>query len=89
MSPLQAYPYNQPDHIAGHANFELDIPANTYVPIRFFYGQAQYGGGFYFNVTNPAGELIVSNTATFSPYVVRYSCDKATVPEFPAFGREP
>jgi hypothetical protein len=81
--------YNQPDHIAGHADFNLDIPAGTYVPIRFFYGQAQYGGGFTFTVTTPSGEVIVSNEATFSPYVVRYSCDKLTAPEFPPFGREP
>lgn len=37
--------YDQPDHIAGHASFELDIPVKSYVPIGPFYGQAQYGGG--------------------------------------------
>lgn len=80
--------YNQPDHIAGSAVFNLQIPANTYIPIRFFYGQAQYGGGFTFNITTPSGETIVSNEATFSPYVVRYSCDGTTAPKFPAFGNE-
>ncbi|RYP38742.1 hypothetical protein DL768_010753 [Monosporascus sp. mg162] len=81
--------YNQPDHIAGSANFNLNIPANTYVPIRFFYGQAQYGGGFTFNVTTPSGQVIVSSESTFSPYVVRYSCDRTTAPMFRPFGREP
>lgn len=81
--------YNQPDHIAGHATFNVDIPANTYVPIRFVYGQAQYGGGFTFNVTTPSGQVIVSNKAEFSPYVVRYSCDGTTAPKFPPFGNEP
>ncbi|KAI9158921.1 conidiospore surface [Paramyrothecium foliicola] len=80
--------YNQPDTIAGSASFSLTIPANTYVPIRFVYGQAQYGGGFSFTITTPSGEVIVSNEATFSPYVVRYSCDRTTAPVFPAFGRE-
>ncbi|KAH7316673.1 GLEYA domain-containing protein [Stachybotrys elegans] len=80
--------YNQPDHIPGSAEFELEIPAGTYVPIRFVYGQAQYGGGFRFNVTAPSGEVIVSDE-TLSPYVVRYSCDRTTAPAFPAYGREP
>lgn len=80
--------YDQPDHIAGHASFSLDIPANSYVPIRFFYGQAQYGGGFHFNITAPSGQVIVSDVETFSPYVVRYSCDGTTAPVFPAFGNE-
>ena len=80
--------YNQPDHIPGSANYVLTIPANTYVPIRFVYGQAQYGGGFSFTITTPSGEVIVSDKETFSPYVVRYSCDKTTAPVFPAFGRE-
>lgn len=80
--------YNQPDHIPGSARYELTIPANTYMPIRFVYGQAQYGGGFSFTVTAPSGQVIVSDKETFSPYVVRYSCDKTTAPVFPAFGRE-
>ncbi|KAM6482195.1 GLEYA domain-containing protein [Trichoderma sp. SZMC 28011] len=80
--------YDQPDHIAGKASYKFDIPANTYVPIRFFYGQAQYGGGFNFNITAPSGQVIVSNQATFSPYVVRYSCDGTMAPPFPAFGKE-
>ncbi|RYP09503.1 hypothetical protein DL765_008397 [Monosporascus sp. GIB2] len=80
--------YNQPDHIPGRANFNLDIPANTYVPIRFFFGNAQGGGRFSFNVTTPSGQVIVSSESTFSPYVVRYSCDRTTAPVFPPFGRE-
>ncbi|KAK1253914.1 hypothetical protein MKX07_001991 [Trichoderma sp. CBMAI-0711] len=80
--------YDQPDHIAGRASFRFSVPAGTYVPVRFFYGQAQYGGGFSFNVTAPSGQVIVSDWETFSPYVVRYSCDGTTAPAFPAFGRE-
>lgn len=80
--------YNQPDHIPGSAVYNLQVPANTYVPLRFFYGQAQYGGGFNFNITTPSGETIVSNEAKLSPYVVRYSCDGTTAPKFPAFGNE-
>ena len=80
--------YNQPDHIAGSASYEFTIPEGTYIPIRFFYGQAQYGGGFSFNVTTPSGQVIVSNEPTSSPYVVRYSCDGITAPRYPPFGGE-
>ncbi|KAH6856565.1 GLEYA domain-containing protein [Chaetomium sp. MPI-CAGE-AT-0009] len=80
--------YNQPDHVAGSANFDIRLLAGTYVPIRFIYGQAQYGGGFYFNVTTPSGQVIVSHEAHDSPYVVRHSCDGIIAPKFPPFGRE-
>ncbi|KAI8662103.1 hypothetical protein LRP88_12622 [Fusarium phalaenopsidis] len=80
--------YNQPDHIAGSASFSITLPAGAYVPIRFVYGQAQYGGGFYFTITTPNGQVIASNEATASPYVVRYSCDNIVAPRYPAFGRE-
>ncbi|KAJ6784513.1 hypothetical protein PWT90_09049 [Aphanocladium album] len=80
--------YNQPDHIAGSAQFAVTIPANTYVPIRFVYGQAQYGGGFTFNVTTPSGEVIVGSDSRGSPYVVRYSCDRTTALHFAVFGEE-
>ncbi|KAL2681421.1 hypothetical protein Neosp_009032 [[Neocosmospora] mangrovei] len=80
--------YNQPDHIAGSASFSIDLPAGVYVPIRFVYGQAQYGGGFSFTITTPSGQVIVSNEATSSPYVVRYSCDGILAPQYPPFGQE-
>ncbi|KAF4968883.1 hypothetical protein FSARC_3782 [Fusarium sarcochroum] len=80
--------YNQVEHIAGKANFQVDIPAGTYIPVRFVYGQAQYGGGFQFTVTAPSGQVLVSNGDISSPYVVRYSCDGITAPRYPAFGRE-
>ncbi|KAM0546987.1 hypothetical protein ACHAPJ_010650 [Fusarium lateritium] len=80
--------YNQPDHIAGRASFETEIPEGAYIPLRFVYGQAQYGGGFQFTVTAPSGQVLVSNGDISSPYVVRYSCDGITAPRYPAFGGE-
>ncbi|RSL52423.1 hypothetical protein CEP53_008099 [Fusarium sp. AF-6] len=80
--------YNQPDHIAGSASFSIDIPGGAYVPIRFVYGQAQYGGGFQFTITSPSGQVVVGSEATSSPYVVRYSCDGILAPQYPAFGQE-
>ncbi|KAM0081920.1 hypothetical protein ACKRZS_005891 [Fusarium odoratissimum] len=62
--------YNQPDHIAGSAHFEIDLPAGVYVPIRFVYGQAQYGGGFTFTVTAPNGQVLVGNDVVASPYII-------------------
>ncbi|RGP62982.1 hypothetical protein FSPOR_8966 [Fusarium sporotrichioides] len=80
--------YNQPDHIAGSASFEVNLPESVYIPIRFVYGQAQYGGGFTFKVTTPNGQVIVGNDVEASPHIVRYSCDGASAPAFPAFGSE-
>ncbi|KAF5641638.1 GLEYA adhesin domain protein [Fusarium sp. NRRL 52700] len=80
--------YNQPDHIAGTAHFEVDLPAGQYIPIRFVYGQAQYGGGFTFTVTGPSGQVLVSNDVTASPYIVRYSCDGILAPAYLPFGSE-
>jgi hypothetical protein len=81
--------YNQPDHIAGQASFSFSVPADSYIPIRFVFGQAQYGGGFRFTITAPNGQVIVSDEPTDSPYVVRYSCDGVSAPVYPPFGREP
>ncbi|KAG5745207.1 hypothetical protein H9Q69_008446 [Fusarium xylarioides] len=80
--------YNQPDHIAGSAHFEIDLPAGQYIPIRFVYGQAQYGGGFTFTVTAPNGQILVGNDVTASPYIVQYSCDGIQAPQYPPFGQE-
>nr|RBR00773.1 hypothetical protein FVER53263_11011 [Fusarium verticillioides] len=80
--------YNQPDHIAGSAHFEIDLPAGQYIPIRFVYGQAQYGGGFTFTVTAPNGQVLVGNDVTASPYIVRNSCDGILAPAFFPFGQE-
>lgn len=33
--------YERPHHVAGRASFSFDVPADTYVPICFFYGQTQ------------------------------------------------
>ncbi|KAG8668293.1 hypothetical protein FPOAC2_07599 [Fusarium poae] len=80
--------YNQPDHIAGSASFQVNLPASTYIPIRFVYGQAQYGGGFTFKVTDPNGQVLVGDDVDSSLYVVRYSCDGVTAPAYPPFGQE-
>ncbi|KAF9768431.1 hypothetical protein IL306_014286 [Fusarium sp. DS 682] len=80
--------YNQPDHIAGSAHFEINLPAGQYIPIRFVYGQAQYGGGFTFTITAPNGQVLVGNDVTASPYIVRNSCDGVSAPAYPPFGQE-
>ncbi|KAI1056553.1 hypothetical protein LB507_001425 [Fusarium sp. FIESC RH6] len=80
--------YNQPDHIAGSASYEIDLPGGVYIPLRFVYGQAQYGGGFTFTITSPSGQVLVGNDVTSSPYVVRYSCDGVAAPAYPPFGQE-
>ncbi|KAF0642294.1 hypothetical protein FPSE5266_04031 [Fusarium pseudograminearum] len=80
--------YNQPDHIAGSASYEIAIPAGLYIPIRVVYGQAQYGGGFTFKVTAPSGQVLLGDNAVSSGLVVRHSCDGVNAPQFPPFGQE-
>ncbi|KAM0210800.1 hypothetical protein ACHAPQ_003753 [Fusarium lateritium] len=80
--------YNQPDHIAGRASFQIALPANVFIPIRIVYGQAQYGGGFQFTVTSPSGRVIVDSDAASNPLIVRYSCDGVIAPAYPGFGME-
>ncbi|SPJ72114.1 uncharacterized protein FTOL_01842 [Fusarium torulosum] len=80
--------YNQPDHIAGSASFEINIPANVYIPIRIVYGQAQYGGGFKFTITSPSGRILLDNDAPPSAFIVRNSCDGISAPQYPTFGTE-
>ncbi|KAF4987151.1 hypothetical protein FGRMN_10515 [Fusarium graminum] len=80
--------YNQPDHIAGSASFEVDLPAGVYFPIRLVYGQAQYGGGFTFTITSPSGQVLAGNDVVSSPFIVRYSCDGISAPQYPPFGQE-
>ncbi|KAF5657457.1 hypothetical protein FHETE_10427 [Fusarium heterosporum] len=80
--------YNQPDHIAGSASFEVDLPADVYIPIRLVYGQAQYGGGFTFTITSPSGQVLAGNDVVSSPLIVRYSCDGINAPQYLPFGQE-
>jgi hypothetical protein len=80
--------YNQPDHIAGRASFEIDLPASVYIPIRIVYGQAQYGGGFTFTITSPSGKILVDSDVASNPFIVRYSCDGVSAPQYPPFGAE-
>ncbi|KAM0297322.1 hypothetical protein ACHAPM_009855 [Fusarium culmorum] len=80
--------YNQPDHIAGSASYEIAIPAGLYIPIRVVYGQAQSGGGFTFKVTAPSGQVLLGDNADSSGLVVRHSCDGVNAPQFPPFGQE-
>ncbi|KAM0345476.1 hypothetical protein ACHAPU_006403 [Fusarium lateritium] len=80
--------YNQPDHIAGSASFEVNLPANVYIPLRFVYGQAQYGGGFTFTITSPSGRVLAGNDVVSSPFIVRRSCDGVLAPQYPSFGQE-
>lgn len=80
--------YNQPDHIAGSASYEIAMPAGQYIPVRVVYGQAQSGGGFTFKVTAPSGQVLLGDNADSSALVVRNSCDGVNAPQFPAFGQE-
>lgn len=70
--------------------YNVTLTQGQYVPIRVLYANAEYDADFTFNIYAPDGELVTnSSTAfTFSPYVVRFSCDGVKAPRYVPFGAE-
>lgn len=64
------------------------LEAEEYLAFRIVFGQAQGAAVFQFSVTAPDGTVILDSNTEDSPYLVQYSCDGTTAPEFPAFGSE-
>lgn len=66
----------------------IDLVAGDYLPIRLIYANAQGAASLSFTITAPDGSEILGPNSTASPYIVQYSCDMMTAPEFPPFGQE-
>jgi len=69
--------------------YSVSLSVGQYYPIRIMYGNGQEAASFAFTVTAPDGTIIISSDATTaSPYLVQYSCDGTTAPQYPPFGAE-
>ncbi|KAM5341304.1 hypothetical protein ACJ41O_014335 [Fusarium nematophilum] len=73
--------WNANTNVPGYGTLTVNLAGGVYVPVRFFLGQAQGAGGFYFTITSPSQDVIAANQQD-SPYFVRFSCD-GSAPAFP------
>ncbi|KEQ69416.1 hypothetical protein M436DRAFT_55739, partial [Aureobasidium namibiae CBS 147.97] len=70
------------------ASATVNLVQGDYLPFRIVFGQAQGEISFYLSLTAPDGTVILDSTTPDSKFLVRYSCDGSSAPEFPAFGSE-
>jgi hypothetical protein len=79
-------------YIASGNNFltySVTYAAGLYVPLRVLAVNGQGAIALNFKITAPNGAAIVGTSTTQgSPYLVQFSCDGVTAPQFPAFGME-
>ncbi|KAF3069275.1 hypothetical protein CFAM422_007397 [Trichoderma lentiforme] len=68
--------------------FTADLQEGQYYPFRIVYGQGPRIAEFDITVSAPDGTTFLSSNTTGSPYIVRFSCDRATAPRFSSFGFE-
>ncbi|KAF5874293.1 putative ca2+-modulated nonselective cation channel polycystin protein [Botrytis fragariae] len=68
--------------------FTIDLVEGEYYPIRFLWANGDGPGLFAFSVTAPDGTTILDGNTVASPYVVQFSCDGTSAPEYPAWGAE-
>ncbi|KAI1432664.1 hypothetical protein GGR50DRAFT_581286 [Xylaria sp. CBS 124048] len=74
----------------GSASFTSVLPADTFVPVRFVFGNGQAGGAFRVTITSPSGVIVhQTGRAANNDWIVRYSCPfDPRAPRFPTFGQE-
>ncbi|ATZ51931.1 hypothetical protein BCIN_07g04770 [Botrytis cinerea B05.10] len=68
--------------------FTINLVAGEYYPMRFLWANGDGPGLFAFSVTAPDGTTILDGNTVASPYVVQFSCDGTSAPEYPAWGAE-
>ncbi|TGO63462.1 hypothetical protein BOTNAR_0100g00220 [Botryotinia narcissicola] len=68
--------------------FTIDLVEGEYYPMRFLWANGDGPGLFAFSVTAPDGTTILDGNTVASPYVVQFSCDGTSAPEYPAWGAE-
>ncbi|CAK7198605.1 hypothetical protein SEUCBS139899_001269 [Sporothrix eucalyptigena] len=72
----------------GDGSASVDMVEGEYMPIRIMYAQAQGAAVFQVSITAPDGTVFLSSSTENSPYLVQYSCDLVSAPQFPAWGSE-
>ncbi|KUJ10512.1 uncharacterized protein LY89DRAFT_596622, partial [Mollisia scopiformis] len=74
---------------ASDGSYSVDLTQGEYLPFRMIFGQAQGYAVFQVSVTDPNNDVILDSDSAGSPYLVQYSCDGTTAPQFAgAFGEE-
>ncbi|KAL6793278.1 GLEYA domain-containing protein [Trichoderma sp. SZMC 28013] len=68
--------------------YTVDLQEGQYYPFRIVYGQGPRIAEFDITVSAPDGTTFLSSDTSGSPYLVRFSCDRATAPRFSSFGFE-
>ncbi|KAI2633757.1 GLEYA domain-containing protein [Hypomontagnella submonticulosa] len=77
----------QGDSHYGTASFRRDLEGKKFHPLRFVFGDGQWGGAFNLTITSPSG-IIVHQSGRDTDWIVR-SCDfEKSAPRFPDFGAE-
>jgi hypothetical protein len=75
----------------GTGTFKYNVQqANTYVPFRMVFGQAQGAAVFNVTITNPDGTSIASPTSGYGKDIIQYGCgnDYQLAPAFSDWGNE-
>ena len=72
----------------GNSTSTFQMTAGKYYAFRAVLGQAGYSAGYQFSVTAPDGTTFITSDSVNTPYVVQFSCDGTTAPQYPAFGKE-
>lgn len=66
----------------------ISLNEGQYYALRIVFAQAQGPATFTVEVTAPDGSVFLSDSSTASPYLVQYSCDGTTAPQYAPFGQE-
>lgn len=66
----------------------IQLTHGQYYPLRIMFAQTYGEAVFQFTVTAPDGTEFLSSDSAGSDYLVQYSCDGTTAPQFPPFGSE-
>ena len=94
---LGSYAYSGWDRSNANLVADLTYPDQTYTvnlvegeyyPMRFMWANGDGPGNFEFSVTAPDGTTILDADTVSSPYVVQYSCDGVSAPEYASWGSE-
>ena len=72
--------------------FRYSMTQGQYAPLRILYANANYAAQFRLTIIAPDGSVVSNGSAAAagpgSPYLVQYSCDGTTAPQYQAWGHE-
>lgn len=68
--------------------YSVDLQQGQYYPFRIAYGNTYSHLSYQLEITDPNGTDVADSAYGGEPYLVQYSCDGTTAPQYPAFGSE-